>query len=148
MSTNATFSNDLRDEADQRPMIWMAGLVEAAASLLALFSMGALLINKAEVTVAFLGTTPTVTSENVSTYQHWLTTLAGAVVVSFGAALWRTGSAGRSLYWHGLVLLAGVLSAVAFHVALESGAPDLEPVRDRSGPVCHSGGDSEECVGG
>jgi len=43
-----------------------------------------------------------------------------AIVVSLAAALWRKGPTSRWLYWHRLVLLAELFSAVAFHVAVQS----------------------------
>lgn len=108
---------------------------------------GALLINKTDTKVAFFGETPEVTPENVSTYHRWLVALAVAIAFSFGAALLHRGQTARSRYWHGFVLVAGLLSAAAFHVALDAPIPEPGPVPDRSGTVCHSGSDNY-CVGG
>ena len=89
------------------------------------------------------------TAENVSTYHHWLVALAVATAFSFGGALWRKSPTARSTHWHGLVLVAGLVSAAAFHVAVAAPTPDPGPgpVADRSGTVCHSGS-YNECLGG
>ena len=73
--------------------------------------------------------------------------LAIAIAVSFCVALWRRCPTARSTYWHGLVLVAGLISAAAFQVAVAAPNPGSGPVPDRSGTVCHSGRDNE-CVGG
>ena len=126
---------------------WLPGVIEAAASLTALYAMGALLINKTDTKVAFFGETPTVTADNVSTYHHWLVVFAFAVAFSFCGALWRRSPTARSTYWHGLVLVAGLIAAAAFHVAVAAPTRGPGPVPDRSGTVCHSGS-GDECVGG
>ncbi len=48
MRISATSRNGSFDRAEPQPTIWFAGLVEAAASVLALYSMAALLINTAD----------------------------------------------------------------------------------------------------
>ena len=131
----------------QRPTRWLCVVIESAASIMALYAMGALLINKTDTKVAFFGETPEVTPENVSTYHRWLVALAVAIAFSFGATLSRRTHTARSRYWHGLVLVAGLLSAAAFHVALDAPTPEPVPIHDRSGTVCHSGSDNY-CVGG
>lgn len=148
MTSTATPETSSSDSDAKRRVRWLPGLIECAASLLAIYSMGALLINKADASVAFFGETPTVTPANVATYQQWLAMLGVAVAISFASALWRTRLTGRSTYWHGLVLVAGLVAAGVFHVAIESSDPEPVPVQDRSGTVCHSGGDNSECVGG
>jgi hypothetical protein len=112
---------------------------------MALYAIGAMLINKTHTKVAFFGETPEVTADNVSTHHHWLVVPVFAIAFSFGGALWRSPT-GRSTYWHGLVTVAGLISAAAFHVAVAVPTPGPGPVPDRSGTVCHSGSDSE-CVG-
>lgn len=79
---------------------------------------------------------------------RWLVVLGVAFTLAFAAAPWRSGLAGRSLYWHAVVLAAGLLAGAVFHVALAGPDPEPVPVPDRSGSVCHSGGDSNECIGG
>lgn len=148
MGTTTPGPDDLVDSGTRRPRTWLVGLVEAAASLTALFAITALLANKADATIGLLGTAPVVTKGNVTTYHDWLPVLLAAVVTTFVAALYRKGPSSRWLYWHGLVLTAGLFSAVAFHVALPAPPSDRIPVHQPAGPVCRSGGDNRECVGG
>lgn len=132
----------------QRPPRLLAGLVEAAASVTALVAMGGLATTKLDTTVAFFGASPRVTSDDVAAYHRWLLVLAVAVVTSFVAALRRNSPRQRSLLWHAIVLVVGVVAALVFHVGLGSQAPTPVPAPDLSGRVCYSGGDSDECVGG
>ena len=134
------------EPAGRRPAHWVAGLVETAASLLAIYAIGALLINKAGTVITF-GPTAEVVPEEVSIYHLWLGVLSAAVAVSFAAAFWRRRRFGGSARWHTVVLVAGLVSAVVFHVSLDSPAPPV-PAQDRSFTACHSGGDSRDCVGG
>lgn len=106
------------------------------------------------VRVTFFGAEAVIHQEDVRFYWLLVGVLAGAVVASFAGALARRGS--RSFAWHILITVLGVAVSLAFSVTTTGPVEDLDrddPVRqeqpDRPGsPVCHSGGDSDECVGG
>ncbi len=134
---------------EQQTVRWRPALVEVGTSLAALLAVAALFFNYLETALVFFGDTPETLPEHVTAYRAWLVTLALAVLGGAAAAVWRRGAAARSLWWHGVLAVVAVFSAVAFHVTT-SPATDPRPVPDDSGGnhVCFSGGDSDECVGG
>ena len=129
----------------------VAGVIEVAASLTAWLAMGGLLSNKLDSSVAFFGESPEVHPVHVTAYHHWLLVLGLAVLVTFVASGSRRGHSrgrGGAHAWHGFVLLAAALSAALFHVSLPTAVEHSPLQHHQEGPVCYSGGDSAECVGG
>ncbi|QIK76643.1 DUF6234 family protein [Nocardioides piscis] len=104
------------------------------------------------VRLAFFGERAVIHPENVR--QYWV--LVGVLAVSSIAALAAAHRRGgrRALAWHSLVAAMGLVLALLFSVS-EPGQvdqPDRTPEPreqpDRGASVCHSGGGSDECVGG
>ena len=148
MTTSAQPASEVVHGSELRSVVWLLGTVETAASLTAMYAIAELFSNKLSTMLAFFGETPTVTPGNVSTYNQGLTTLAVAVAVTFVACLWRKRGSSGWLRWHGLVLIAGLFAAAAFHVAIETLDPIAAPTQDPPRSPCYSGGDNSECVGG
>lgn len=133
---------------------WQAVALEVTASLLAAGAVLMIPLHYFAARVTFFGAEAAIYEENVRFYWILVGVLATAVIASFAGALSRRGS--NAFAWHILITVLGVTVALAFPVTKAGPVEDLDrndPVkqeqRDRSGNwLCHSGGDSDECVGG
>jgi hypothetical protein len=133
---------------------WQAVALEVTAAVVAVAALVLIPLHYLAVRVTFLGAEAVIDEENVRFHWVLVGVLAVSVGSSFAAALWRRG--GGALVWHTAVAVAGLAVALTFSVTETGPVQDLDddPVRrqpssDRpGGAVCHSGGDSDECVGG
>jgi len=133
---------------------WQAVALEVTASVLAAGAVVMIPLHYVAARVTFLGAGAVIDEEDVRFYWLLVGVLAAAVVASFAGALWRRAS--KAFAWHVLITVLGVAVALAFSVTKSGPVEDLDrndPVKqeqpDRRGSsVCHSGGDSDECVGG
>jgi hypothetical protein len=133
---------------------WQAVALEVTAALVAVTALVLIPLHYLAVRVTFLGAEAVIDDENVRFHWVLVGVLAVSVGASFAAAVWRRG--GKAFVWHTAVAVAGLLVALTFSVTEAGPVQDLDedPVRhqpsaDRPGSsVCHSGGDSDECVGG
>ena len=152
-----TGSDDLAVRAatsSPRRTPWQAVALEVTAALVAAAAAVMIPVHYLAVRVTFFGAEAVIHDEDVRFYWAVVGVLACGVAASFAGARWRR--AGRSFAWHVLVALVGVAVALGFSVTESGPVQDLDRddrVRqeqaDRPGnAVCHSGGDSDECVGG
>ena len=133
---------------------WQAVALEVTASVLAFGAVVMFPLHYIAARLAFLGDQAVVHEEEVRFYWTLVGVLAVAVLASLAGALWRKGR--KTFAWHGLVATLGVVVVVAFPVTatgtvaeLDRGDPATPEDRDRpANSVCHSGGDSDECLGG
>ena len=127
---------------------WRPAFLEPTASLIAVLAVVVLFWNWLDAYLTFFGEPVVVTDKQVRTYWITLAVLAVASVTSCCAAVWR--GARKAWAWHVLVGMVGAAAAVLFAVT-SPGTPHHDPVPPPShhtGPVCHSGGDSNGCPGG
>jgi hypothetical protein len=137
-----------------RRVPWRAVALEVTASLLAAGAVVMIPLHYFGARVTFLGAEAVIHHEDVHFYWTLVGVLAVAVIASFAGALWRRGN--KAFASHILIAVAGVVVASAFSVTEAGPVQDLDlddPVKqeqpDHPGSsVCHSGGDSDECVGG
>lgn len=148
-------SADAQDAASvRRRAPWQAVALEVTASVLAVGAVVLFPLHHVAARLAFLGDQAVIHEEDVRLYWTLVGVLAVAVVASFAGALWRRGR--KALAWHGLVAVLGAVAALAFSVTetgsvaeLERGDTAQQGDRDRpANAVCHSGGASDECLGG
>jgi hypothetical protein len=133
---------------------WQAAALEVAASLVAAGAVVMIPLHYLGARLTFFGAEAVIHEEDVRFYWTLVGVLAVAVGASFAGALWR--QAGRAFGWHVLLAVAGVAVALGFSVTEAGPAQDLrrddtvkeEPAGRPGGSACHSGGDSDECVGG
>ena len=133
---------------------WQAVALEVIASLLALGAVVLIPLHYVAARLAFLGDQAVIDADEVRFYWTLVGILAVAVIASFAGALWRRGR--KTFAWHTLVAVLGVAAALAFSVTATGSVSELgrdDPTereqRDRpGGSGCHSGGDSDGCVGG
>ena len=152
---------ETREDADARGATttvprapWQAVALEVTASLLASGAVVLFPLHYVAARLAFLGDQAVIHGEDVRFYWTLVGVLVVAVVASFAGALWRRGR--KAFAWHGLVAVLGVAAVLAFPVTKAGPVDDLDRKdvaeredRDRpAGSVCHSGGDSDECLGG
>ena len=124
------------------------------ASILALGAVVMIPLHHVAARLTFLGDQAVIHEEDVRFYWTLVGILTVAVIASFAGALWRRGM--KTVAWHTLVAGLGVAAALAFSVTatgsvaeLDRDAPMERDQRDRrGGSGCHSGGDSDGCVGG
>ncbi len=137
------------DAAHDAPPPWPAVVIEVVASLVATGAVVLIFLNYVGAHLTFFGDPVSIDQQEVNAYWMLVATLAASVVATSAAAAWR--GARRAFAWHVAVAVAGVLVAVAFPVT-EAGPvrepAQVEPADPYVGPVCRSGGDSNECVGG
>jgi len=144
VNTRNDIAPDRDTDSGVRPL---PAIVEVLASALALGAIGALFFNWLDVYLVFFGETPVVTPEHVHTYHVALLALAVGIVLAFVAAGLRRHAPTRSMWWHGLVLVVGLVAAALFHVALDAPADERTPSPPvESHPVCF--GTSGHCPGG
>ena len=137
----------------RRSAPWQAVVAEVLTSLTAAGVVVLIPLHYLLVRMTFFGAPTVIHDDDVQKYWMLVGALAVAVVASFAAARWRRGR--KTYAWHVFVAVVGVVMAAEFSVA-ESGPVDhldRHPVhQDRQespgGSACHSGGDSDECVGG
>lgn len=142
--------------APQRRRPWQPVAAEVFASLVATAAVILIPLHYVGVHLTFMGAPVVVDDEDVRFYRVLVGVLALAVLASFAAAAWRRAKA--SFIWHAVVAVVGVLAALAFSVTEVGPAqewpgplwPERSAPSDESHPtsVCHSGGDSDGCVGG
>ena len=152
---------ETRDDADARAATttvrrapWQAVVLEVTASVLACGAGVRLPLHHFAARLTFLGDQAVIHEEDVRFDWTLVGILAVTVGASFAGALWRRGR--KAFAWHTLVAVLGVAAALAFSVTatgsvaeLDRGGPAEQDDRDRPpGSVCHSGGDSDECLGG
>jgi hypothetical protein len=133
---------------------WPAVALEVLAAVVAVVALVLIPLHYAAVRVTFLGAEAVIHEENV--LFHWVLrgVLTVAVLASFALALRRRG--GKALLWYAVVAVAGLVVASTFSVTETGPVQDRprdagrhQPPPDPPGSaVCHSGGDSDECVGG
>lgn len=151
-----TVDDVLVADAAPRSRPWQPAVAEVLASLVATGAMVLIPLHYVGVHLTFFGAPVVIREEDVRTYWLLVGVLALGVVASFGAARWRRARA--SFAWHAVVAGVGVLAALAFSVT-EAGPAQEWPGPlwpERSAPsepphpsfACHSGGSSDECVGG
>ncbi len=133
---------------------WQAVVLEITASLLALGAVVMIPLHHVAARLAFLGDQAVIHAEEVRFYWTLVGILALAVIASFAGALWRRGR--KMFAGHTLVAVVGVAAALAFSVTATGSVAELDrddPIEReqpdrRGGSGCHSGGDSDGCVGG
>ena len=132
---------------------WQAVVLEVTAALVAAGAVVLFPLHYVGARLAFLGDEAVIHDENVRFYWILVGVLAVAVVTSLATALRRRG--GKAFAWHVLVAVAGLVMATGFSVTEAGPVRDvdrapLERVRpdQPGGSACHSGGDSDECLGG
>jgi hypothetical protein len=117
--TNSTPSPYLSDNptSDDPTSSWSV-VVEVLSSLLAVSGIGAMMLNWFFVNLTFFGVEPVVEPFNVTVYRVALVALVVGTVLAICSIYWRTTRPGKSMYWHGLVAIAGLLVAVACHMSV------------------------------
>ena len=134
---------------DKTQQQWKPQLIEAVASLTTLAAIAAIFLNYIGSHLTFFGEPVDIDPEEVRFYWIAVAVLAAGLVASFGAATWRR--ARKSYVWHSLMAAVGLVVAGGFAVT-QTGppvSPEPEPREPaRYGSACHSGGDSDDCVGG
>jgi hypothetical protein len=125
--------------------------VEVIAALVALGAIGAVFLNYVGAHLTFFGDPVVIDEEEVRNYWIGVSVLGVSVAATLLAATLR--GATRAYWWHLPVALVAVMVAVLFSVTQAGPIEPEQPARQRpsdapAGTVCHSGGDSHECVGG
>ncbi len=109
----------------------------------------AVFLNYVAAHLSFFGQPVLIDPEDMRNYWVCVSGLVLSVLASFAVAWWR--GATKSFVWHSIMALIGLIVSVLFAVT-QTGAPvspqPEPPQPPPSGSVCHSGGDSSECVGG
>jgi hypothetical protein len=127
-------------------------VLEIVASVMAVDASVLILLNYLKAHVTFFGAPVHVDAQQVQHYWALVAVLTVAALVSVSAAVRRR--ARRALAWHLAIAAVGVLVALTFpvtHVGLVQDEPDpgrSERPEDPGTSACHSGGDSDKCLGG
>ena len=138
-----------RTDGDSTRRRTPAVVLEGLGSVIAITAIVALAMNWFGAHLTFFGEPVVIDEEQVRHYWVAVGGLAvGQLATWVGAAL-----RGARVAWglHALVAVAGASAAMLFAVTSAGPVDDQGPERPRpayTGPMCHSGGDSDECPGG
>ena len=119
------------------------------ASLTTVAATGWIFMNYVGAHLSFFGDPVVIYQESVTKYWVGLAAFGCSMLVAFVAA-WRR-EANGAFIWHAGTALVGLIVSFAFAVT-QTGIPQQPPPPDlpeqRGNSVCHSGGDSDGCIGG
>jgi hypothetical protein len=124
------------------------GILEALASTTAIVTIVALGLNWFGAHLTFFGAPVVIDDEDVRNYWVLVAVLAVSQLATWVGAARR--GAGKAWILHTIVAGTGLVAALLFAVT-EAGPVQDQPEPSQpthTGPVCYSGGDSDECPGG